>query len=467
MGIKKIFIMTAGLFFACLILYNPVMALVSFAIIAAIYGCITMKVEHCLAFFILLYPVLPFHVGVDLGSNLPVIRLHRLLLLFLMLCWLSKKPISTTLKSLFKFPLTYLLWVAIPIYLISYLARLNFKGWVFFMGNFFLENFMIAFIFYDVLKEKTMREMKQVLLCIAVSVLAPFFLGAIEYESGFNIFSKIEPYREVLKEAFPLQTRLGVVRIRGPFVHSISYGLFFAMAVPSGLLLFALKRHIAHRRSIMLGIFLLICFIGSYLSLSRIAVLTFFTNSLILLGFSNIFIAVIFSTLIFFIFAQPFSIYGMKERIALLAGGILGGGYQTGEMTSSAYQRIEQITVNWNAILNAPFLGMGGLGPIGLIDSNYFLIMVNSGILGLIAYLSFFILPLVLSFKMFVSATNKLYRNIGFYTIIIIVNTFLIFSVLSLTDYLYLIWIYIGIFMACHVLYRRENSQLFRDGICA
>lgn len=467
MAISKILIIIMGLLFSYAVIINPTIAVSSLLLIGVIIFCVKIEIEHYLLLFILVYPILPFHAGMDIGSNLPVIRLHRLLLLSLILCWVNKRKISTNLRSFFGFPLTHMLWIMIPIYLLSYLSRMNFKGWIFFMGNFFLENFMIAFIFYDVLKNKTTKDIKRVFFFVAASALVPVLLGLVEYISGFNVFSKIEPYRDILKEAFPPQTRLGALRVRGPFIHSISYGLFFAMTVPSGLFLFALGRANARKRFLMLSIFLLICFTGSYMSLSRIAFLVFCLNTFILLFFSNVVTAIIFSLLIFLIFTQPFLMYNIKERVTLLTVGILGHEYHTTEMASSAYGRIEQLNIGLKSILNTPFLGTGGFNTISIIDNNYLSLIWNSGILGLISYLLFFILPMMLALKMFIRPKDLFYKNISFYTIIILVNTFLIFSVLSLTDYLYMVWIYIGIFMASHSICKKENIGISPNRACA
>jgi len=51
---------------------------------------------------------------------------------------------------------------------------------------------------------------------------------------------------------------------------------------------------------------------------------------------------------------------------------------------------------------------------------------------------------------------NKFYKDVSFYTLTVIFTTLLVFSVLALTDYIYLIWIYIGIFMAARELYKKN-----------
>ena len=102
----KLLIIFVAILFFYLIIISPLIAAAGIFICISILICIKIKIEHFLLFFILAYPMLPFHVGIDLGSFLPVVRLHRVLVLLLIVCWMSKKNLFSHTDSLFKFPLT-------------------------------------------------------------------------------------------------------------------------------------------------------------------------------------------------------------------------------------------------------------------------------------------------------------------------------------------------------------------------
>lgn len=153
----------------------------------------------------------------------------------------------------------------------------------------------------------------------------------------------------------------------------------------------------------------------------------------------------------------PFNFAGIQDKIIKLLGSIFNPGYASSDIASSTITRFYQLKVYWVKILEAPFFGYGGTYDPGIIDNYYLTLSLKIGFVGLLSYLLFFFYPMMLAFKMFLRSTIKFEKYAAFCTIVILASNLLVFSVLSITEYLYLTWIYIGIFLATREIYKREK----------
>lgn len=262
---KILLSVSIGVFLSVLFLVKPFSIPLAGLIIFLLIIAWKVKIENFIKIFILLYPIMPFHAGVDLGFMLPVVKLHRVFILLLILCWLKNKK-GIKLKSFLQFPLTRVLGIMLGVYFIAFMVRFNLKGFIFSSSTLVLENFMIIYIFYDVFKNKRIEEIKTIYKYLMISAIILLFLGIVEWITHFNVFSFISPYREVLEGAVRMQGRFGIGRVKAAFPHPLDYGVFFAMVAPAGLLFLKSKEIDTKKKnySLMYVCFFAICFLGCY-----------------------------------------------------------------------------------------------------------------------------------------------------------------------------------------------------------
>lgn len=444
----KYVVIFIGIIFALIILINPFYSAGLILLFWVALLITKIKMEHYLYFLIIVYPILPFHAGIDLGYMLPVVKLQRILIALLILCWVMKRNLFSIIDSFYRFSLTFLFIILIVVYSISFISQDNIRGFIFETGNFFLESFMITFVFYDFLKDKGNQQIRKIFFCMVASCLLPFLIGIFEYVLKYNIFSVISPFRGDVTDIANILLRFGVGRVKGAFPHSIIYGVFFAMVVPAGLF-FLNSRQKDNKKGLFYTIvFLSICFTGCYFSLSRLALIVFLISSFALLILFNIFRAAIIFTLASILFSQPYFMSDFKERATSLVVGIVSYSYSNSEMINSAYTRIRQIKLNYGKFLESPYFGYGGTYYPGILDNYYLSLLIKLGIVGSVTYLLFFILPMIWASQMFFKSKNKFSKYASFTMLVIVSSTLLIFSVLSITHYLYIYFIYLGVFMA-------------------
>jgi hypothetical protein len=414
-------------------------------------------------FFIIAYPALPFHAGIDIGYILPVLKIQRVLVALLIVCWMSKKSFFYVTDSFRRFSLTIMFMFLVIVYAVSYVLNGNPRSFIFESGNFLLESFMITLVFYDVLKDKSKGRIQKIYLCIAMSCLIPFLLGIVEYVFKYNVFSAIAPYRGDIADFADIQLRFGIGRVKGAFPHSIDYGVFFALVVPAGLLYLNSQRKEKSKEPFIYSIiFLIICFFGCYISLSRLSLVVFIISAVVLLAYLNVFRAVLIIILASMFFLHPYIKSDIKDRATLLMAGTVNSAYSNSEMVGSAHARIRQIKLNSGKFIESPFFGYGVSYDPGILDNYYLSLLIRVGLLGLTAYLSFFVLPMVWAFQELCKSKNRFSRGISFTTLVIIFSALLIFSVLSITHYLYIYFIYLGIFMAMREkdIMERKNGYI-------
>ncbi len=412
-------------------------------------------------FFLIIFPLIPAHSGINLGHSLPVLKFQRILYLMLILCWLSKKSVANIIRSAFSFPLTKLIPLFFIIFGYSYISQNNLKGFLFKTGTFTIENFAMSLIVFDIFKNSDEKNIKKVFLFLSLATIAPFIFGLVEHFFKFNPFIYLKPFHRQLSEVSQIQFRLGIGRVKGAFIHPIIYGLFFSFSIPGGMVYLIDKINETKRKKYFIYIytFLFITIIGVLLSLSRLALFAYIINafSFLFLFKPQIGISIFITFLAALI--PSLNITNPKNKIIVFLQNLLSKQPENEEMYKSSVTRIRQIERFLPEVKKKLLFGSGGhtgIEKTGVIDNYYLRESLNSGILGLLSILLFFILPFISANIRFFSLKRKsLFEKLICLSVIVsIFSTFFVFAFLTLTDYLYIIWIYIGMFYAVKHKYR-------------
>ena len=447
----------ASILFAAVITYDSIYGLYFILGMGLLFCCARINLEHVLISFLLIYPILPVHAGVDLGFSIPVIKVHRALVILLIMSWISKKDLMKHMRSLFNFPLTKIIVGLMAYFVVEYYFKRDFQKLFFSVGNMFFENFMIAFIYYDYYKNKSKKDIEKLFLVIMLSALTPCFLGVIEVLSSFNPFVYIQPYREAVSVAVGVQERLGVMRAKGAFHHAIPFGVFFSMVAPSGIIYSLFIREKDKRLSnIILFVALLITFIGCYISFSRLALVAYFLNVVPLMIFYYFSTGCVYLFVAAIALMQPFFLKDFKQKLYSLISGIFGLKASNAEMRSSSNARIGQIVYNWGTIKNSLILGNYSRTKVGILDNFYLVLLFDNGLIGLLFFTSLLIYPLISALVLTIKTKDKFLKRVSIYTVVVLFTSLVVLFGLALVDYLYLVWVTIGIFYASQKIYIKQ-----------
>ncbi|MCM8813524.1 MAG: hypothetical protein NC924_06280 [Candidatus Omnitrophica bacterium] len=406
------------------------------------------KIEHFILFFITVYPCLPFHAGIDFGSSLPVLRPHRVLATLLIICWLSKKTIPGAIAALGRFPLVSL----VPLFIVSNLFSFgaDVGGFSFAVGTFLLENVMISLIIWSVLRQCDERFVYRCVGVFAASAFIPLLIGMIEHLTQFNFYSLIAPYREILRGATATQVRLGASRIKAAFPNSIEYGLLFALLVPAAIAFFSYWENRFHQANarIWMAACLVAMWCGVWLSLSRLSIIIFMFNAFFCFLLIKPSRAAIIMLLVVLAAIPSLASKKSDSKLYHLIKGIVYTQSEQKEISSSNDARLLQIERNKAAILRSPLVGHGNAYFGGILDNYYLTVVLKVGLLGLIIFALFFILPLLSTMRAW-RRTTTLQGLLSVAAGAALISVLIIFSVLSVINYLYIIWIYIGLWYGC------------------
>jgi len=413
------------------------------------------KSDRSIAILLLvfLYPILPFHAGIDLLPRLlPVFTLHRVILALMFLLWISGRNNLT--QSISSFPLNRLFAFLFVVIFISGLFSTAKSATFFYLGTFVLEFYFFSVMFFDLASDE--RFINRIIKFVVISAFVAAMIGIIEFITRFNIYSWVRPYREGLEYAITTQIREGDVRIRGAFDHAISFGVFLAFGAVSAIYLYSITKH-AFKRIFYVMIFLIL-FLAVFLTLSRTSILALLVSVAIYLiikkGKKEL---VICSSLFIFSLIQPFFFNVYREKLFLLVkGSVLPFSVTYKHFAGSVFSRLEMIQAMMKLIWEKPFLGHGKIYFGNYFIDNYYIgFALSFGLIGLIGLV-------VLVCKIFymavhvsvgsLSRDNKLFSQM---MLSVLIGLLLVWLTLALTSYFYLIWIYVGILCRLYISNRK------------
>ncbi|MDY6894909.1 MAG: O-antigen ligase family protein [Thermotogota bacterium] len=428
---------------------------VAFLLVAA--GIVTIRdpTRNLILLTILLFPLLPFHVGYDLGKPLPVIKLHRVLFTIIFILWLLDRGWRNCLTSLKEYPLWpltgYVGLVLLGIGIINGAdpAAINY------IFSFLIENCLLAFFVFDYFRDE--REQRKLLTTLCASGLLIAIMGIIEFQIGFNWYSIVPEYREEMSFALNQQIRLDQNRIRGAFTHAINYGATLAIisACFLSLLLNSKKKLSQFIYIASIGTLLASC----YFSLSRGPLLMFIIIFLLVFLWKGKRWLIPLLVLLIVLYQQPFLFTEIKDKLNILItdtihlrGTSIGG---------SAYMRVKQLDYGLGFIKQRPFFGYGFAFPgeyiSHSIDNFYLRYVLNFGFIGMgtLLILIFAVTKNTLTVANY--GKTEFQRSFGVAYLAVICGTIILWFTVAIESYLYWFWIMGGIAMRMRVSIRPNS----------
>jgi O-antigen ligase len=401
--------------------------------------------RNIILFIILLFPLLPFHVGLDMGKPIPVIKIQRILIFCLVIFWLTDRGrvnIITSIKSYPLWPITG--YLALILFGVNIIHGLSISG-INNLFSFLIEDCLLAFIVYDYFIKESEQKLLLIVLCVSGCLAA--ILGVVEYITGFNWNSILPAYREEVEFALNQQERLSQVRIKGAFTHAINFGAALSIFSACLLILFMTTTKKSSRSVII--IFLCIIFACCYFTLSRAPLLMFMMIILFMLLWKNKKVLIIFSLLMIIINFQPIYLDEFKNDIKQLV-------YDTikikGRIGNSTYARIDQYHRSLKYIKERPFFGRGNIVVDDkmlskTLDNYYLLYILKNGFVGFLALLVLFTVIIKNTFIITKQTRSDFQKNFGVGYLSVTLSILMIWGTVSLTSYMYLFWIMCGMAM--------------------
>ncbi|OGU55541.1 MAG: hypothetical protein A2V66_07035 [Ignavibacteria bacterium RBG_13_36_8] len=179
--------------------------------------------------FFFIYPLLPGLWGVNLPFGLPVLRAHRIatviMIIYLIRNGLFIKYYMNFFRTrLFNLPIFFII---LSLFTSSILSSVVVSS-IFFTISFIFELILLGIVVYNAFTEREEIESLVKILCYSAIILS--FICIYEKFSGFNIYTILGTYQD--PDTLLTLMRDETIRVRGPFIHPISCGIYFAMIFP-------------------------------------------------------------------------------------------------------------------------------------------------------------------------------------------------------------------------------------------
>jgi hypothetical protein len=389
--------------------------------------------RNSILLLIFLYPLLPFHVGIDLGGAMPVLKSQRIVMILVIIFWLTDRFIINNRKDglLLNFP--FIKWIGVVVFccIVCVVGSGGNPVAIKYIFGLFFESYLLMIIVWDIFQ--TEKDQKILLLAICFSGVVLFLVGLLEYISGENYYAKFGIFREEMTFAIEQYIRFGLNRVRGAFPHAISYG---AASVIIGALVFVLPSFIKTKPINKLvpyfyGISLIMC----YFSYSR-GPIVMWTVPLLFFLLKERIKLLISCLLLVFIAATV----GLNEEFFLVKLFNESLNLKSNIGTSS-YARIELIKQAFPFIMQKPITGWGFYPTNSYLDitiDNYYIkLLLNFGFLGLIAITSMYIVISMSAFWIFRNNFNKFQNDFSYFFVSVSLSIFILFLVVGIEHYMY------------------------------
>ena len=231
-NLVRIFVFMASIIEFLIFINNPVLGLVLPIILIILSIFDKLDYKKIIFAYVLIYPVLPLHVGFDLGGGLPVFTIGRIVSIALFLLLLSKGVLLKIIKEFLEksFVRNILLFLFFTMGLTAFFSALSFKATLFFIVSFFLERIFFAIIVFHIIdNEKDENKLVKGIVIVAfiISIIA-----IVEKITGVNIYSLLPTFNADMAYAVTQQMREGAIRVRSTFDHAITCGVYLSMVIP-------------------------------------------------------------------------------------------------------------------------------------------------------------------------------------------------------------------------------------------
>ncbi len=395
--------------------------------------------KRVVVLFILIYPLLPYLFGINIGGGVPVFRAHRIAILGLMVFLMSKglmvRYYTEFMKTgLFSYPL---LFVILSSFLTAFLSKAM-TSTMFFIFSFIFELLLLAVVVFSIFK--TREDIELLIRTLCASALLLCALGIIEKITQFNVYTTFGAFSPELSRALSLQIRDGTVRIQGPFDHSIAFGAYLVAVLP--LLMYRFRSNIVY--------------FNASLALIMTAIVSTQSRSAILMS------CLICAFYFFFIGKKNFIpvVALIIPVLIIFAGDIVTFvsrinpfSSTSQDAASSTSARYMQLVHMFNVIKQNPVFGAGITPPPGImlqynviensIDNFYLLYTYFFGAIGITTYLVFIMATII---KPFTRSSENLRRDTLMILVLAgIVSFYLINTIVALWSFHFIFWILLGI----------------------
>jgi hypothetical protein len=414
--------------------------------------------ENYMLMTIFLYPLLPFHFGFDPGKPMPVIKLHRLLLISMFVVWFAKRGLSNIRHSVTIYPI-----LRVNVLVISTLTCICLMNNAYFPAynyllSFAIESCLVAFIIFDMFRSET--EQRRLLKVISLSGVVVAVSGIVERNVGFNWYSLIPSYREEIDYALEQFMRFNETRVRGAFTHAISYGATLALIMPYFVIFLFLTNKRSHKVFCLLSI--LLTFIGCYLSISRGPIIMFAFMLIFTLSFRAKKWITVAIAILSVLFLQPFVEISSIERVKGIFDVSRGSDTETSD---SSYGRVLQFVSAEKFIAQRPLTGYG-FKPFNndldkTIDNYYLRYILNFGLVGVLSLLVFITVILKKTIYVFKNGATLWQKYVSLVMLASTSGILILWLTVSLEEYLIYFWILTGMVMRIYVEQQAHREELY------
>ena len=352
----------------------------------------SMRFKQYLLFLIFILPFIPPWSGIAIAKGIPIISLHKILLLILYSVWVAQKCIRKKM-SLERSPISVAIWVLVVAGFISSLFSIKpLTSFIVWFGH-VAYYYMLYFVVYDTIKEY--KDIKKAILLIVTAAAILGFSSIIEAVTGYNIYERL-PAAEWYLSFGRHVNRMGFQRASGPFMWSLPLGLYFVLTIP----LFHYAYTIYSKKIIVLVCWA-VTFAGVFFTFARGAILPAMMGLAILLIKSRLAKILVVGTLL--LVGLPFILYPQLITRAVdffhyFTTSIFNPEYDP-KLYGSTQHRIGAFFEALSVIYKSPLVGYGvgsilrrnDYGPpfvtIYTDHTAYFTFIIDSGIFAGIAFL--------------------------------------------------------------------------------
>lgn len=441
--VKTALAVLAALFISLLCIIKIKIALV---LSAALFGFVVfwlvskyLDAKRVVIIFILIYPLLPYLFGINIGGGVPVFRAHRIAILGLMVFLMSKglliRYYTEFIKTnLFSYPL---LFVILSSFLTAFLSKAVMSTF-FFIFSFIFELLLLAVVVFSIFR--TREDIESLIKTLCVSALLLCVFGLVEKITQFNVYTTFGAFSPELSRALSLQIRDGTVRIQGPFDHSIAFGGYLVAMLP--LIMYRYRGNIVYFNAVLAMIMAAVISTQSRSAILMSCLICAFYFFFI--GKKNFMPSLVLIIPVLIVFAGDISTF--VSRINPLSS-------TSQDAASSTSARYMQLVHMFNVIKQNPVFGAGITPPPGImlqynviensIDNFYLLYTYFFGIVGILSYLVFIMTTII---KPFTRSSANLRRDTLMILVLTgIVSFYLINTIVALWSFHFVYWILLGI----------------------
>jgi len=416
------------------------------------------KFELFLLFVIFIYPLIPQYIGFDF-RGLIVINPHRALIAGLFLAWILRKAFTGE-KIFHKTPLNLAIIFFLSTRLISVIFSIDFLISLFRFISELVTFFMFYFLVIDTIH--TNKQIKKVINILVYSGILVSILGIIEFLSKTNIFAYFDPARESnILTASKILSRTGFLRIEGGFGHPIVFGMYLVLLIPLvlnqlqidnfpkkilwilTLLLMSLSVLFTFSRSAWIGLFIVLVFFSLRYIKKSIPVM-----------------AVILILVIVIMVFNPLSVRTNISKLNKIFQESVNI-EDSSEIALSTSHRLYQLKYAFPIALKKPFTGFGiakskEATDLNSIDNFYLNLMIESGVVSLVAVLFLYFFILIKLRKVIRTSRDHKFRDMAFSFFVSILSFITILLMVSLTSAFLMLWVIIALAMRLAMISQQE-----------